>query len=50
MSNINVTEEVKQAILEKIASKLADKTIENVNASNHGAHMSCHSSHGNRLH
>ena len=50
MSNIKATEEVKQAILKKITSRLAEKAKETVCASNHGAHMSCHSSHGNRLH
>ena len=48
MNNIKSTEEAKKAILDKIAAKLAEERNETECAANHAAHMSCHTSHGNR--
>ena len=50
MADIKSSEEVKKAILEKIAAKLALNTKNTVSAVRHAAHLSTHGSHGNRNH
>ena len=50
MDNINATEEAKKVILDKIAEKLVKKDQNIINALRHGAHGSCHASHGSHVH